>query len=130
MTEAELITEVGTAMSRTLYADWWSTLSERTREAAALQASGDILARLPGQTLAGLSVGSHAFLAMVEQAAYLAKNADGLTDAARIASESVDGLSVTYERRSGEDSGLAPRAEAHLAAARRASLARMRFTRG
>ena len=136
MTDAELLTTVTAIMSNHLDKTYWTGLDSDTKVAAVEMAKGDVLARLPGQTLAAINnetaQGNPVVLAMAEQAVYLARNYGQQVNGKVVTSEAVEGLSVGYTIiGKAETLGFSARAEAYLQQAIRANRARgIRFTRG
>jgi hypothetical protein len=56
----------------------------------------DVLAELSGLTLDKVAVGSYVFKAICEQAVFLARNYESMTEGKVVTSESLEGLSTGY----------------------------------
>lgn len=130
MTEAELADAVNAYFASHLDAAFWGGLSAAAKDGAVAMAQSDILAELPGVTLADISTGCFALKAIAEQAVYLARNYDRMTEGKVLTSESVEGLSEGYTLINSKV-GLSFRAEAFLKRAKSAfSGATLRVVRG
>ena len=134
MTREELYTAVRAVIEGSLDADFW-TENAAKQTAALNSASNDILSRVPSVTLADLTAdNSNIICAVAEQAVYLLRTHDAHADGTEVASESVDGVSMTYAHLGGSDGIISPRALAYLeqaqAEAKRAAMKKVRFIRG
>lgn len=130
MTEAELADAVNAYFASHLDAAFWGGLSAAAKDGAVAMAQSDILAELPGITLADIPADSFALKAIAEQAVYLARNYDRMTEGKVLTSESVEGLSEGYTLINTKV-GMSFRAEAFLKRAKSAfSGATLRVVRG
>ena len=136
MTREELEGKVDEALSGHLAAESWSALSEQKKAAAISMAVSDIMGRVPGLAFPVPDAASPLLVsAVVEQALFLAFHYDpksGSGSASSIvASESVDGASISYRSSSStDDSTLALRAGIYLQSLKRLMRGAMRVTRG
>ncbi|MCD8295003.1 MAG: hypothetical protein LUE27_07165 [Clostridia bacterium] len=96
MTADELYGAVDAYLSSHLDASYWSGLDESARSGAVAMAEFDILAELPGISLDGIGAGSFACMAIAEQAVYLARNYENLSEGRIVTSESVGDVSEGY----------------------------------
>ena len=139
MTYEELQTVVGGILAAHLDAAYWNALDSTSKTAALKMARNDIFAELPSITLADIPVAgadeNPVCLAIAEQAVYLARNyaSDTAQGGKVVASESVDGLSMSYAvsaNSNTEGFEISPRAWKYIAKAKKKNLADIRFTRG
>ena len=136
MTREELDAKVGESLADHLAAEAWGALSEKKKAAAVSMAVSDIVGRVPGLAFpVPDAASSFLVLAVVEQALFLAFHYDpqaGSGSASSIvASESVDGASISYRSSSStEDSTVAMRAGIYLKSLNRLMRGAMRVTRG
>ena len=136
MTREELEAKVGEALADHLAAEAWGALSEQKKAAAVSMAVSDIMGRVPGLAFpVPDAASSFLVLAVVEQALFLAFHYDpqaGSGSASSIvASESVDGASISYRSSSSDDdSTVALRAGIYLKSLNRIMRGGMRVTRG
>ena len=136
MTREELEAKVGENLADHLAADAWGALSEQKKAAAVSMAISDIMGRVPGLAFpVPDAASSFLVLAVVEQALFLAFHYDpqaGSGSASSIvASESVDGASISYRSSSSkDDSYVALRAGIYLKSLNRLMRGAMRVTRG
>lgn len=96
MTREELIQAVDTYFLTHLDKSFWAGLASDSREAAVSMALDDILSELPGVTLEGMKTGSFAFKAVAEQAVYLARNYESLSEGKVITGEGAEGVNASY----------------------------------
>jgi hypothetical protein len=96
MTADELFNHIEAYFNTHLDSAFWSGLSVESRRAAVSMALDDVLAELPGATLPKMSAGSYTFKAIAEQAVFLARNYESMTEGKVVTSESVEGLSTGY----------------------------------
>ena len=96
MTEAELLAAVDAYLAKHLDAEFWDGVSETERAAAVNMALEDVLAQIPGLTLAAMKAGTFAVSAVAEQAVYLMRNYANLTEGKVVTGESIEGISNTY----------------------------------
>jgi hypothetical protein len=96
MTRDALINAADGYFAEHLDSNFWHGLPEQSRSAAVLMAADDVLAELTGLTLDKVSVGSYTFKAICEQAVFLARNYESMTEGKVVTSESVEGLSTGY----------------------------------
>jgi len=131
----DLFTAVSAVISQGLDADYWME-QEAKQKAAFNTACGDIFARLPGVKPEDVSYDqTNIIYAIAEQAVYLLRHYGEQTTGQQKASESVDGLSISYSSLvSSTDGILSPRALAYLEQAKaelkRAKILGIRFNRG
>ena len=136
MTREELEAKVGENLADHLAAEAWGALSEQKKAAAVSMAISDIMGRVPGLAFpVPDAASSFLVLAVVEQALFLAFHYDpqaGSGSASSIvASESVDGASISYRSSSSkDDSYVALRAGIYLKSLNRLMRGAMRVTRG
>lgn len=133
MTEAELFECVEAALANHLDASYWSALDESVRRAAVSMAMFDVLAEIPGATLDSVESGSFIVQAIAEQAAYLARNYETMTDGRIATSETIESVSASYSFIGGDASNarLSFRAAAYIRKAKAAICgAALRVARG
>ena len=136
MTREELEAKVGEALADHLAAEAWGALGEQKKAAAVSMAVSDIMGRVPGLAFpVPDAASSFLVLAVVEQALFLAFHYDpqaGSGSASSIvASESVDGASISYRSSSSnDDSTVSLRAGIYLKSLNRLMRGAMRVTRG
>ena len=136
MTREELEVKVDESLSDHLAAEAWGALSEQKKAAAVSMAIPDIMGRVPGLAFPVPDAASPFLVsAVVEQALFLAFHYDpqaGSGSASSIvASESVDGASISYRSASStDDSTVALRAGIYLKSLNRLMRGAMRVTRG
>lgn len=136
MTREELEVKVEEALAEHLASDAWSALSEQKKAAAVSMAASDIMGRVPGLAFPVPDAASPFLVsAVVEQALFLAFHYDpqaGSGSASSIvASESVDGASISYRSSSStDDSTVSLRAGIYLQSLKRLMRGAMRVTRG
>lgn len=136
MTRDELEAKVKETLETHLAAAEWNALSEPRKAAAVSMAISDIMGRVPGLSFpVPDAASSFLVLAVVEQALFLAFHYDpqaGSGSASSIvASESVDGASISYRSSSSNDeSTVALRAGIYLTSLKRLMRGAMRVTRG
>ena len=136
MTREELEGKVDEALADHLASEAWSALSEQKKAAAVSMAVSDIMGRVPGLAFpVPDAASSFLVLAVVEQALFLAFHYDpqaGSGSASSIvASESVDGASISYRSSSSnDDSTVSLRAGIYLQSLKRLMRGAMRVTRG
>jgi hypothetical protein len=113
-----------------LDASYWNSLTAENRLAAVTMAVSDICAVIPGLTIDDVFYGSAVFKAISEQAVYLARNYETISEGKVVTSESVEGLSTGYSLIGG-NYGIAPRAECFINQAKRQFLGNsLRIKRG
>lgn len=136
MTREELEVKVEEALAGHLASEAWSALSEQKKAAAVSMAIPDIMGRVPGLAFPVPDAASPFLVsAVVEQALFLAFHYDpksGSGSASSIvASESVDGASISYRSSSStDDSTVSLRAGIYLQSLKRLMRGAMRVTRG
>lgn len=136
MTREELEVKVEEALADHLASEAWSALSEQKKAAAVSMAIPDIMGRVPGLAFPVPDAASPFLVsAVVEQALFLAFHYDpksGSGSASSIvASESVDGASISYRSSSStDDSTVSLRAGIYLQSLKRLMRGAMRVTRG
>ena len=136
MTREELEAKVEESLADHLAAEAWGALSEQKKAASVSMAVSDIMGRVPGLAFpVPDAASSFLVLAVVEQALFLALHYDpqaGSGSASSIvASESVDGASISYRSSSSkDDSNVALRAGIYLKSLNRLMRGAMRVTRG
>ena len=96
MTLNEFATAADKYFAEHLDNDFWHGLPEDSRKAALHMAADDVLAELSGLTFNKVSVGSYTFKAICEQAVFLARNYESMTEGKVVTSESLEGLSTGY----------------------------------
>lgn len=136
MTREELEGKVDEALSGHLAAEAWGALVEQKKAAAVSMAVSDIMGRVPGLAFPVPDAASPLLVsAVVEQALFLAfhyepKSGSGSASSI-VASESVDGASISYRSSSStDDSTLALRAGIYLQSLKRLMRGAMRVNRG
>lgn len=136
MTREELEVKVEEALAEHLASEAWSALGEQKKAAAVSMAISDIMGRVPGLAFPVPDATSPFLVsAVVEQALFLAFHYDpqsGSGSASSIvASESVDGASISYRSSSStDDSTVSLRAGIYLQSLKRLMRGAMRVTRG
>ena len=137
MTREELEAKVEESLADHLASEAWSALGEQKKAAAVSMAISDIMGRVPGLAFPVPDAASPFLVsAVVEQALFLAFHYDpqaGSGSASSIvASESVDGASISYRSSSSssDDSTVALRAGIYLQSLKRLMRGAMRVTRG
>lgn len=136
MTREELEAKVDEALSEHLASEAWSALGEQKKATAVSMAISDIMGRVPGLAFPVPDAASPFLVsAVVEQALFLAFHYDpqaGSGSASSIvASESVDGASISYRSSSStDDSTVALRAGIYLQSLKRLMRGAMRVSRG
>lgn len=136
MTREELEVKVEEALADHLASEAWSALGEQKKAAAVSMAISDIMGRVPGLAFPVPDAASPFLVsAVVEQALFLAFHYDpqaGSGSASSIvASESVDGASISYRSSSStDDSTVSLRAGIYLQSLKRLMRGAMRVTRG
>ena len=109
---------------------YWNTLSADMRLASVTMAVSDICSAVPNLTLNAIVSGSPALKAIAEQAVYLSRNYETISEGKVATSESVEGLSAGYAL-IGSSFGISPRAEMFIIQAKRLLTGRtVRITRG
>ena len=96
MTEAELADAVDAYLAAHLDAEYWAGLETAAKNASRAMALEDVLAQIPGLTLAAMKSGTFAVSAVAEQAVYLMRNYANLTEGKVVTGESIEGISNTY----------------------------------
>jgi hypothetical protein len=96
MTRNELAIAADGYFSEHLDNEFWQGLPEKSRKAAVSMSADDVLAELSGLTLDKVAVGSYVFKAICEQAVFLARNYESMTEGKVVTSESLEGLSTGY----------------------------------
>ena len=135
MTREELEAKVEESLADHLAAEAWGALSEQKKAASVSMAVSDIMGRVPGLAFpVPDAASSFLVLAVVEQALFLAfhyepKSGSGSASSI-VASESVDGASISYRSSSKDDSTVALRAGIYLKSLNRIMRGAMRVTRG
>lgn len=79
-----------------LDSEFWQELSGKSRKAALSMAANDVLAELSAMTMDRVAIGSFTFKAICEQAVFLARNYESMTENKVVTSESLEGLSTGY----------------------------------
>ena len=136
MTREELEAKVEESLSDHLAAEAWGALSEQKKAAAVSMAISDIMGRVPGLAFPVPDAASYFLVsAVVEQALFLAFHYDpqaGSGSASSIvASESVDGASISYRSSSStDDSTVALSAGIYLKSLTRLMRGAIRVSRG
>ena len=136
MTREELEVKVDESLSDHLAAEAWGALSEQKKAAAVSMAIPDIMGRVPGLAFpVPDAAASFLVSAVVEQALFLVFHYDAQSGSGSassiVASESVDGASISYRSSSSnDDSTLALRAGIYLKSLNRLMRGAMRVTRG
>ena len=113
MTAEELAAEVDGYLRNHLDATFWNGIAPESKQAAVSMALNDVLSELPGATLRKMCSGSYTFKAVAEQAIFLARNYESMTEGKVVTSESVEGLSTGYTLIS-DKFGIAPRAASFI----------------
>ena len=135
MTREELEAKVEESLADHLAAEAWGALSEQKKAASVSMAVSDIMGRVPGLAFpVPDAASSFLVLAVVEQELFLAfhyepKSGSGSASSV-VASESVDGASISYRSSSKDDSTVALRAGIYLKSLNRIMRGAMRVTRG
>lgn len=96
MTSDELFNHIEAYFDIHLDSTFWKSLPVESRQAAVSMALDDVLSELPGATLKKISLNSYTFKAVAEQAVFLARNYESMTEGKVVTSESVEGLSTGY----------------------------------
>ena len=138
MTREELDAKVEESLAVHLASQAWGALSEQKKAAAVSMAVSDITGRVPGLAFpVPDSASSLLVSAVVEQALFLAFHYDAKAGSGSassiVASESVDGASISYRASSSssdDDSTVALRAGIYLKSLKRLMRGAMRVTRG
>lgn len=116
------LSEISTAVDRYfavhLDASYWNGITAENRLAAVTMAVSDICAVIPGLTINVVVDGSAAFKAIAEQAVYLSRNYETISEGKVETSESVEGISTGYSLIGGSF-GISPRAESFANQAKR-----------
>ncbi|MDD4817303.1 MAG: hypothetical protein PHI85_04975 [Victivallaceae bacterium] len=121
MTASELLTAVDAYFVTHLDAEFWGGLSVEKKTAAVTMALSDVMAEIPGKALENVTAGSLAFKAVAEQAVYLARNYENLTEGKVVTGESVEGISNSYTL-IGSNAGIGFRAAAYIKRAKASAL--------
>lgn len=109
---------------------YWSNLAASIREAAVIMAVSDVCAVVPGLTIDVIRPSSAALKAIAEQAVYLSRNYETISEGKVVTSESVEGLSTGYTL-IGNSYGMSPRAAEFVIQAKRLYCSNtLRITRG
>lgn len=96
MTQQELETAVDAYFDAHLDKTFWAGLSADKRSASVAMALSDVLSLIDGLTPDKITSGSVAVKALAEQAVFLARNYDNLTEGKVVTSEGVEGVSTGY----------------------------------
>ena len=113
MTYEEFFSAVDQYFVNHLDAKFWSELPVESRHAAANMAVDDVLSELAGVTRERIIAGSYTFKAVAEQAVFLARNYESMTEGKVVTSEGLEGLSTGYTLIS-DKFGIAPRAASFI----------------
>lgn len=96
MTPDELVIAADGYFAEHLDSEFWQGLSGKSRRAALSMAANDVLSELSALTMDKVAIGSFTFKAICEQAVFLARNYESMTEGKVVTSESVEGLSTGY----------------------------------
>ena len=130
MTLAEIQKAVDDYFSLHLDASYWGSLDGQMRLSAVTMGLSDICAVIPQITLDAITDGSPALKAVAEQAVYLVRNYESISEGKVVTSESAEGLSTGYSLIGG-NYGISPRAESFIIQAKRQFCGNsLRITRG
>ena len=130
MTDTELSAAVDAYFEKHLDSEYWSGLDDEVKAGAVSMALFDVQSEIPGLTLAAVKAGSFALYAIAEQAVFLARNYENMTEGKVVTSEGLEGISQGYTLIS-EKVGISFRAVAFIKRAKSAiSGASVRISRG
>ena len=121
MTGAELSAAINSYFESHLDAAFWGALSANSKSGAVQMALDDVLSELPGVVLDDLDADSYAVKAIAEQAVFLARNYESMTEGKVVTSEGIDGISQGYTLINSKV-GMSFRAEAFIKRAKQAIL--------
>ena len=107
---SEIILAVDSYFQTHLDFAYWNTLDVDTRAAAVTMAVSDVCSAVPGLVINAVSAESPALKAIAEQAVYLSRHYDTISQGKVETSESVEGISTGYSLIGGSF-GISPRAE-------------------
>ena len=113
MTYEELFSAVDRYFESHLDSKFWNALPVESRHAAVNMAVDDVLSELTGLTCQRIADSSYSFKAVAEQAVFLARNYESMTEGKVVTSEGVEGLSTGYTLIS-DKFGIAPRAASFI----------------
>lgn len=127
---SEIRTAVDSYFQTHLDFAYWNTLEDDMRTAAVTMAVSDICSVIPGLTINAITETSAALKAVAEQAVYLTRNYETISEGKVATSESVEGLSTGYSLIGGSF-GISPRAEMFISQTKRLLTGgTVRITRG
>lgn len=133
MTQEEYESELEQRLTTGIHAEFWATLSASKKSAAKNRALQEVSIFVPGLTLEGLRAWSEETAILAEQCAFTAKNAGQALDNMETTSESVDGVSVSYQQKNAGGIGggiLSPLVAAWVETHRKRAISRVKFIRG
>lgn len=119
MTQEELITAVDGYFNRHLDKKYWNELAEDTRAGAVAMAFNDVSAQISGLKMENLSADAVAVNAIAEQAVFLVRNYESISEGKITTSESVEGVSAGYTLLGSVSFGISPRAASLIQYAKR-----------
>eukprot|EP00831_Metopus_contortus_P078330 TRINITY_DN7555_c0_g1_i4.p1 TRINITY_DN7555_c0_g1~~TRINITY_DN7555_c0_g1_i4.p1 ORF type:complete len:698 (-),score=105.19 TRINITY_DN7555_c0_g1_i4:951-3044(-) len=120
MTNLELLQYVDEYFANHLDKGYWSGLSDDFKGGAVAMALSDVLAQVSGLTPDKITSGSAAGKAVAEQAVFLARNYNSLSEGKVVTSEGAEGVSGGYTLLEGATSGISFRAMPFIRQAKRA----------
>lgn len=113
-----------------LDAGYWNGLGADIRQSAVVMAVSDICAVVTGLKLEAITENSPDLKAIAEQAVYLSRNYETISEGKVVTSESVEGLSTGYSL-IGNSYGISPRASVFINQAKQLICGRsLRIVRG
>ena len=131
MNDLELLQYADEYFARHLDKGFWSALSDDIKGGALAMALSDVTAQINGLSLNSISPGSAAAKAVAEQAVFLARNYDSISEGKTVTSEGAEGVSAGYSLLNGTASGISFRAMPFIKQARCAFLSNsVRLSRG
>ncbi len=119
MTQEELITAVDGYFDRHLDKKYWNEQPEETRAGAVAMAFNDVSAQISGLRMENLSADAVAVNAIAEQAVFLVRNYESISEGKITTSESVEGVSAGYTLLGSVSFGISPRAASLIQYAKR-----------
>lgn len=119
MTDLELSQYVDEYFTSHLDSSYWSGLAAGTKTGAVAMALSDILAQINGLTLENILSGSAAAKAVAEQAVFLARNYENLSEGKVVTSQSAEGVSDSATLLEGTSIGISFRALPFIKQAKR-----------
>lgn len=131
MTNEELSQYVDEYFASHLDSSYWSGLAAGSKTGAVAMALSDVLAQVNGLELAKITSGSAAAKAVAEQAVFLARNYESLSEGKVVTSDGAEGVSSSFTLLNGMALGISFRALPLIKQAKRAILSdSMRLSRG